>query len=340
MCSQPDPSSARVRRLRRYALWFVWVGLVLTGLLLTVAFKAGWGVFTDHWDVAVAMAIGSYVAGSTPMGGGTVGFPVLVLLNGEAASFGRQFSFFIQAVGMTSASIFIACSRRLVAWRMLGWACVASVLSLVPVYLFVSPIVGDTSVKLVFACIWGGFGILTLVKLRELLAHHDASSREASRDMLLGLTAGALGGAASALTGVGIDMVVFVLLVLVYRADLKVAVSTSVIAMAFNSIIGTILVIGSGRVQPGVFDAWLAAAPVVLFGAPIGAFAVSRLPRAPTLVFVAVLCVVQLFWAIWKTRPDAWTLAAVVAGVLAINGAFHVLHGLGNRLAGERLGRA
>jgi hypothetical protein len=30
--------------------------------------------------MAIAMTIGSYVAGSTPMGGGTVGFPVLFLL--------------------------------------------------------------------------------------------------------------------------------------------------------------------------------------------------------------------------------------------------------------------
>ena len=43
-----------------------------------------WQTLVDHWGIALAMAIGSYAAGSTPMGGGTVGFPVLVLLFGEA----------------------------------------------------------------------------------------------------------------------------------------------------------------------------------------------------------------------------------------------------------------
>jgi hypothetical protein len=36
------------------------------------------------------MAFGSYVAGSTPMGGGTVGFPILVLLFDLPATLGRD----------------------------------------------------------------------------------------------------------------------------------------------------------------------------------------------------------------------------------------------------------
>ena len=40
--------------------------------------------------IALAMAIGSYAAGSTPMGGGTVGFPVLVC-SLAAPTLGRDF---------------------------------------------------------------------------------------------------------------------------------------------------------------------------------------------------------------------------------------------------------
>ncbi len=39
-----------------------------------------WDDVTAHWPIALAM--GSYVAGSTPMGGGKVGFRILVLLFG------------------------------------------------------------------------------------------------------------------------------------------------------------------------------------------------------------------------------------------------------------------
>ena len=70
-------------------------------------------------ELAAAMAVGSYVAGSTPMGGGTVGFPVLVLLMDLPATLGRDFSFAIQAIGMTSASIYILCRRQELEWPML-----------------------------------------------------------------------------------------------------------------------------------------------------------------------------------------------------------------------------
>ena len=45
----------------------------------------------EHWGIAAAMAAGSYVAGSTPMGGGTVGFPVLVLLFDQSGAIGRRY---------------------------------------------------------------------------------------------------------------------------------------------------------------------------------------------------------------------------------------------------------
>ena len=64
-------------------------------------------VIGERWGIAVAMAAGSYVAGSTPMGGGTVGFPVLVLLFEHSGAIGRDFAFAIQSIGMVSASIYI-----------------------------------------------------------------------------------------------------------------------------------------------------------------------------------------------------------------------------------------
>ena len=81
-----------------------------------------WLTLLEHWGIAFTMALGSYAAGSTPMGGGTVGFPVLVLLFDEAPTLGRDFSFAIQSIGMTSASIFILCRKQPIEWPMLRWA--------------------------------------------------------------------------------------------------------------------------------------------------------------------------------------------------------------------------
>ena len=103
-------------------IWFVWVALFLAVWCGLVFGQGWWDRVATHWPIAIAMAVGSYVAGSTPMGGGTVGFPVLVLLFEQPAEFGRQFSLLIQSVGMTSAAIYLICSGRAMAWRVMGWA--------------------------------------------------------------------------------------------------------------------------------------------------------------------------------------------------------------------------
>ena len=64
-------------------------------------------VFSNFWPMSMAMVFGSFIAGSTPLGGGVVGFPVSVLALGFDADQGRDFSAMIQAVGMTSASYLI-----------------------------------------------------------------------------------------------------------------------------------------------------------------------------------------------------------------------------------------
>ena len=40
-------------------------------------------VFTDHWPMTVAMILGSFLAGSTPLGGGVVAYPVSQMRCGE-----------------------------------------------------------------------------------------------------------------------------------------------------------------------------------------------------------------------------------------------------------------
>lgn len=317
--------------LRMYLPWLIWAGVFLAVWLGVVLFNGWQDRVAESWPIALAMLVGSYVAGSTPMGGGTVGFPILVLLFQEPASFGRQFSFAIQSVGMVSASIFILCSRRRVAWRPLVWAAIGSGVSLVLARWMLTPIVPEDVIKLIFACTWGGFGIVTLVKLRDLLRQHAHGTLGPRIDAVLGLSAGLVGGVASALTGVGIDMVTYVVLVLVYRTDIRTAIATSVLLMSWNSLLGLGLELRMGGLPPEVVSSWLAAAPVVLFGAPIGAWAVSRIPVTPTLVFVSLLCVAQLVWTCVNVQPSALTLVWIGLAVGVMNGLFHGMHVAGAR---------
>ena len=138
----------------------------------------------------------------------------------------------------------------------------------------------------------------------------------------------------ASITGVGIDMVLYMVLVLVCHADLKIAIPTSVIVMAFTSVVGIVTKLMLGDIQPGVYDNWLVAAPIVALGAPLGAFIVHRIGRDSTLVVVSVLCVAQFAWTMYHewARLQLWGLAIALLGVLLFNLLFQALHGLGDRL--------
>jgi uncharacterized membrane protein YfcA len=276
-----------------------------------------WETAKNHWPMALAMALGSYAAGSTPMGGGTVGFPVLVLLFDMPATLGRDFSFAVQSIGMVSASIFILARRQPLAWAMLGGAVMGSAVGTPLGILLVAPFVPDLWIKVAFAVIWGAFGVLHLYRLREITGHLNTAGGT-QREFRLGLSLGVLAGAfAAAVTGVGIDMVIYAALVLLCRVDLKIAIPTSVVIMAFTSVVGVVVKSISGDWQPGVFGNWLAAAPVVALGAPLGVFVVSLMGRSPTLLVVAVLCVGQFIWTCYVER-DVLGASGLVVALLAV----------------------
>lgn len=305
-----------------------WLGLVISGDHLATVLA--------HWPMAAAMAIGSYVAGSTPMGGGTVGFPVLVLLMDLPATLGRDFSFAIQAVGMTSASVYILCSRQPLEWPMLRAALPGALAGTPLGILFVAPLASELFIKLLFAAMWCSFGLLHLHRIREITGYEGMTPHDIAFDHRAGLIVGFFGSMTIAsVTGVGTDMMLYMILVLLVHADLKIAIPTSVILMAFTSLVGIITKMLLGSVQAGTFENWLAAAPVVALGAPMGALVVSQIGRRLTLVIVSVLCVGQFFWTLVHEREvlTTFSVAAAVLGVVLFLLIFQDLYKRGNRLA-------
>lgn len=317
----------------------LWLGAFYTIWLIVVATGGHWQAVRAHWPISLAMAIGSYFAGSTPMGGGTVGFPVLVLLLGEPATLGRDFSFAIQSIGMVSASIFILCRRQPVEWTMLKWGIVGSAIGTPLGVIFLAPLAPDIVIKVFFAIIWASFGVLHFWKLNDIASQHGAVSADRKFDRIAGLIVGLLGGSvAAAITGVGIDMMIYAVLVLVCRADLKIAIPTSVILMAATSLIGIAVRLLSRNLSDELFFNWLAAAPIVAIGAPLGAWIVTFIGRKPTLIVVSVLCLIQFIWTCfneWRTLGIGGVLAALIA-VGLFNLVFIELYRLGDRLARRR----
>lgn len=277
--------------------WFLWLALFFAVWAWLVFGLGYWPSAAEHWPIALAMTLGSYVAGSTPMGGGTVGFPVLVLFFDMPATLGRDFSFTIQSIGMTSAAIFIFARRQPLAWSTLQGAFVGSLIGTPLGLYFVAPYVPDLWIKVVFAVVWASFGILHLYRIREIVAHTGMTDLGEHWSFKTGFVVGVFAAVTVvSVTGVGIDMLLYSMLVLLCRADLKIAIPSSVVIMAFTSIIGSAFKLATDGLQPGVFENWLAAAPVVVLGAPLGVFIVGLISRKHTLVFVAALCVLQFVW--------------------------------------------
>jgi uncharacterized membrane protein YfcA len=334
--------AARRAALPRWT-FVLWVLLFEFGWLLFVTRSGGWPGVRAHWPIALAMLFGSYVAGSTPMGGGSVAFPILVLLLGEPAALGRSFAFAIQALGMSSAVLYLLAAGRPLAWGVLRWALLGSLVATPIGVAWLAPRVPELGVKLVYAVVWASFGMITLLRLSELAGQLGIRDLGPGTQRSAGLLAGAIGGGAIAsVAGVGADMLLYSVLVLLFRADPRLAIPTAVSLMAFTSVVG----VATGALlstfdpsapllHPGVAGHWLAAAPVVVLGAPLGALAVSVIPRTGTLALVALLCLAQLAWICAQARLSPAGIACVVAAVLGLGGMLLLL-----RTQDRRAGRA
>lgn len=316
--------------------FLVWLVIFYAGWLLLVFLGGHLDTVLAHWPIGVAMVGGSFVAGSTPMGGGTVGFPMLVLVLDLPATLGRDFSLAVQSVGMTSASIFILCRRQQLEWTMLRAALAGALIGTPIGVVYIAPLVSDLAIKLLFATALCSFGLLHLRRIDEITGYHGITPTDLAFDNKAGFSVGLLGSMTIAsITGVGVDMLLYMVLVLLCHADLRIAIPTSVILMAFTSLVGIGLKAATGTVQPGTFENWLAAAPVVAVGAPLGALVVSRLGRRPTLLFVSLLCVGQFAWTIVHERVwlEPWVLLATLLGVVVFLLAFQDLYQRGRQLA-------
>ncbi len=255
----------------------------------------------QYWPMSVAMLFGSYAAGSTPMGGGTVGFPILVYVFDYPAGLGRDFSFAVQSIGMVSASIFILCKRQHINWPVLNGAICGALLGLPMGMLFFAPFVNSLLATYIFAVMWAAFGVLHLYKLNDICGqkHQQPTNHSVKSRVILGLTVGLLSSiCVVSVTGVGIDMLIYIVLILFFKNDLKTAIPTSVIIMAFTSVLGIAYQSIFSTLSAQLYLNWLAAAPIVIFGAPLGVIAVNKIGRKITLFIVAILCVVQFLYIV------------------------------------------
>lgn len=254
---------------------------VLLGWCTAMAVFGKWHVLADYWQMSVTMVFGSFVAGSTPAGGGSVAFPVFTKLLQIDMGSARTFSLIIQSVGMGMAGIFIWSKRIRVYGAILMVAipagCIGHAIGTFWVALPAPlPRLLFTMVALVFA--------FSLFVSHWLLRWHPAPLEAAFRLSSLGqrlhvAIIAAIGGWVASAVGSGIDILLFAVMALGFGLHEKRAIPTSVIAMASISVFGSLLRIMNGSIAPATVDHWLACVPIVAVGAPLGAFVAARIGR-------------------------------------------------------------
>lgn len=274
----------------------------LTILFWLVSLGPTWAMenFQQHISISITMIFGSFVAGGTALGGGAVAFPVLTKILGIIPPEAKLFSLAIQSFGMTAASLTIICRNipfypRVVFFSLLG-AVPGTLISII----WISDLLPRLATKSLFSLFLLVFS-MTLINFRKK-RFLDSSSLE--DNYLLVTIVGFVGGIASGLLGSGVDILLFALLILILKKDIKKATATSVIVMAVTSVLAsTFNAVVLGNLTPQIQSYVHAAIPIVVIGAPLGAWICSNLKNHTVFNILLALIFLEIsftFFEIFK----------------------------------------
>lgn len=322
---------------------------------------ASWGVavvagdlstrVADQWESGITMLFGSFLAGSSPEGGGAVAFPVFTKGLHIPGAVARSFGLSIQAVGMGVATLAILLHRRPIHLR----ATILGSLAAIAGFLVALFVFGDRSVvfwpsEVPTAWVKATFSIVlattSLMMVRRLRPGGSSSTPLPwGRRLDAGLVVvAAAGGGLASMTGTGANILVFLFLVLLADVNPKVALPSVVIVMAAVSVVGVaVLGVADGQLFVEVVDdrvvavggvdtdlradrndllgLFLAAVPVVVWGAPLGSWVAARVRESQLVAFVALLAAVEVVTTcvlVRELREEPALLAYLVIGLVTV----------------------
>ncbi len=131
---------------------------------------------------------------------------------------------------------------------------------------------------------------------------------------------GVVGGTFAANTGSGIDMLTFIVLTLALGINEKVSTPSTVIIMGINSVVGFAL---HGLVLHDIgiaFEYWMVAVPIVVLGAPLGAFFASKAQRDHIISLLLFLIGLELVTTLILVpfSPTAITITITAVGICIV----------------------
>ncbi|UFH52708.1 sulfite exporter TauE/SafE family protein [Spirosoma sp. KNUC1025] len=308
--------STSARPVRRIPiLYFLFLVSVLSSWAWYMNSLPDVGFLMRRWAAALTMILGSFIAGSSPEGSAAISYPVFTLLLKIPPPVARNFSFAIQSIGMTSATLLILGLHVRVDWNYIRYVTLGGVFGLIFGTYYVVPLISPVAAKLFFVSLWLSFGITLWRENRNpSRIVFDAIPNFQTSDMIRLALFGLVGGIISSIFGTGINIFTFCLVTIYYGLNEKVATPSSVIIMTIETLLGFFLhaQILHDFSQESL-ELWLTCIPVVVFFAPLGAFVITKLARSIIARLLYVILMVQFAGAmvVIKPSPSQWLLSII-----------------------------
>jgi len=280
-------------------IWPIWAATILIVWLYLMITGPGFGLYDTHWLYALMMVFGSAVAGFTPEGGGAVAFPILSLYFNISPQAARDFSLAIQSIGMVSAAIWILTRKghSLKTFRHIPFYAALNFVGFVIMTTF-SGMIHFKTVQMLFVSLALAFISAYLISRDRGVVDNVELSK--SRFAILSVFS-FVGGCASALFGTGSDMLIYIALTCYYGMKEKISTDISIVLMAVVTVFGIAYRgLFLDAVRPEVYYMWLAAAPIVLFFAPLGNILLGWVKKETMLRTVLAMNAVNYFYFMSK----------------------------------------
>lgn len=287
------------KNLKQYAPLLFIFG-IYTFWLLAQGVNSALSNFISQISIAITMVFGSFIAGGTALGGGAVAFPVMTKLLGIEPATAKVFSLAIQSFGMTAASIAIIFGG-IKYYRSILLIALLGALPGVFISLFlIADLFPRLATKSLFSLFLFVFAITLIRSNWQERCRFSFDSTFKNHSLIVFITA-FFGGMVSGLIGSGADVAIFALLMLYFKANLKVATATSVLVMAVTSVFAsTINYFFLNTIDQQISQYVLAAIPVVIVGAPLGAYFCAKVSKSIMLGLLLVLISLEVVFTTYE----------------------------------------
>ena len=312
--------------------WFLPAWMTCLCWTYVLSATAAWNEVFAYWPMALAMIAGSIIAGSTPLGGSVVAFPVAVLVLGFSVEEGRDCGVLIQSVGMNAAAYLIFVSKPdLVHTYYTSASITGGCIGVLSGLLITIP---PFYVTLLFQLLVLNFAVLYLYVNTITRSNARPSGRFRTLCRVCVWPVAVLGGFLTAYVGSGADMLMYAYGVLLWntlvvpeeKISQEALKGSSVVTMGALSIFTAACKCIVKLPSTQVLHCWAACAWIVCFGAPLGALLITpRWKVRMQYVFYALVVAQYAGFAALRIRAriDAWVITAVTVACTLLGVAVH-----------------